>query len=214
MKKKKKCTCSHYPYECDATCPRHFGLSPYYGKGDGKSDAAISTATAPTGTGPAFPGAGGINAPGVPSGPNSGMGPVSASRELSGRALLEDAKLISGLCESVEQVMDKLAKKYFDTRTKYVIKNKNLRSGYVAGYEVGQALQIERGVMPKKNDIPGNFLERQVNLSVPKQRIQTALKVKSLIYDVLDGTLVVNGSMKDTAEFKKWAKEMIDGMSR
>lgn len=50
---------------------------PFFGK-DGHSAAEISTGNT-SGTGnvssPAYPGAGGINSPGVPAGPNSGMGP-------------------------------------------------------------------------------------------------------------------------------------------
>lgn len=175
------CSCPNYPAESDDECPEHKkgALPPFYGKGDGESAAEISTAP-----------------------PSSSM----ESKSLSGRSLNRDIRMISSLCESAN--LEKFAKKYFNTKTKFVIKNKNIRAGYISGYEVGQELEIERNVTPKKHDLAGNFLERQVNLSVPAQRIQTAVKVKNLIYDVLDGTLIVNGSKKDTAEFKKWSKEL------
>lgn len=49
---------------------------------------------------PAFPGAGGINAPGVGGGPNAGTGPVMASIEPNGywfspKALMDDVQLIA-----------------------------------------------------------------------------------------------------------------------
>lgn len=91
--KKKRCSCLSWPYSC---CDRHFALfAPFYGKGDGKSAAAISTGPGYSGGGPAYPGAGGVNAPGVGSGPNSGMGPAMSSAEFSGASIMEDVKLIS-----------------------------------------------------------------------------------------------------------------------
>ena len=61
---------------------RRRGIAPLYGKGDGKSAAthpAYRASGPSTSQGPAYPGAGGINAPGVPGGPNAGMGPLSMS---------------------------------------------------------------------------------------------------------------------------------------
>jgi len=51
---------------------------PFYGKGDGKSAATAPPNSSPSVpvSSPAFPGPGGINSPGVASGPNSGMGPA------------------------------------------------------------------------------------------------------------------------------------------
>lgn len=56
-------------------------FAPFYGVVGGPSAAEISTGSPmPSNpTSPAYPGPGGINAPGVPAGPNSGMGPVTAS---------------------------------------------------------------------------------------------------------------------------------------
>jgi hypothetical protein len=70
-------------------------FAPYYGKGDGQSPAAISTgpgSVGMTGMDPpsgAFPGAGGINSPGVGGGANTGMGPISMSKphKAMGRSL-------------------------------------------------------------------------------------------------------------------------------
>lgn len=67
-------------------------LSPYYGAGNGRSAATIpafrSQGSSPT-QGPAFPGAGGTNSPGIAGGPNLGMGPISASFDPLGMAEFE-----------------------------------------------------------------------------------------------------------------------------
>lgn len=75
-------------------------FAPFFGRGDGKSPAEIHTggqgSGKSTGGGPAYPGEGGINAPGVGSGPNSGMGPsLGSSTDFSGRSIMEDVKSIS-----------------------------------------------------------------------------------------------------------------------
>lgn len=216
-KKKKKCNCINWPWEYDPDCPCHRHLiwfAPFFGKADGKSPAAISTAPSgeTTGGGPAYPGAGGINMPGVPSGPNTGMGPTMASKALTGDVILEDLQLIAQICEqkqSPDMALRKLASKYLNSETKYVVKNLNVRSGYIAGYPMGSVLVIEFDVVPFDYDQVWDFMERQVNLSVPDQRLQTAVKVKNLVFDVLDGTLSVNDSEKNTKEFIRWAKEAI-----
>lgn len=77
-------------------------LAPFYGPGDGTSGAAISTAPKGASQGSksgAYPGAGGANSPSVPAGANSGMGPVAASKEISGRAINEDMALIFKISE-------------------------------------------------------------------------------------------------------------------
>lgn len=61
---------------------RKMALGPFYGKMGGKSAATMppfrssGEGVNPTSPGPAHPGAGGINAPGVPGGANTGMGPA------------------------------------------------------------------------------------------------------------------------------------------
>jgi hypothetical protein len=78
-RKRQKCSC--YYGDCGA-CHRGWVFAPFYGKGDGKSDAAISTLPS-QGSSPqsgALPGPGGINMPGIAPGPNSGMGPIGASK--------------------------------------------------------------------------------------------------------------------------------------
>jgi hypothetical protein len=104
-KKKKKCKCNWLYCDPECTNKSHrypWAFAPFYGKGDGKSDAAISTGTRSSGSsgGGAYPGAGGINMPGVPAGPNSGMGPITMSRDnFNGQAINEDLQLISMICE-------------------------------------------------------------------------------------------------------------------
>lgn len=62
------------------------GFGPYYGKPGGQSPATMpqfrrsGEGISPK-QGPASPGPGGVNAPGVPAGPNAGMGPIVASRD-------------------------------------------------------------------------------------------------------------------------------------
>lgn len=61
---------------------RKMALGPFYGKMGGKSAATMppfrssGEGVNPSSPGPSNPGAGGINAPGVPGGANSGMGPA------------------------------------------------------------------------------------------------------------------------------------------
>lgn len=75
-----------------------WAFAPFYGKGAGYTSQAtmpkgqvIGTSQPgnPAGLSPAYPGAGGINAPGVPAGANAGMGPISASKVYRGFSLEE-----------------------------------------------------------------------------------------------------------------------------
>lgn len=76
-----------------------WAFAPFYGKGAGYTSQAtmpkgqvIGTTQPgnPSGLSPAYPGAGGINAPGVPGGgANAGMGPISASKVYRGSSLFE-----------------------------------------------------------------------------------------------------------------------------
>jgi hypothetical protein len=91
-KKRQRCDCPDG--EC-GLCMHGWYFAPYYGKGDGQSPAAISTgpgSVGMTGMDPpsgAFPGAGGINSPSVPGGPNAGMGPISMSKAMGHSLFLE-----------------------------------------------------------------------------------------------------------------------------
>lgn len=89
IKKRERCSCDDG--NC-GQCMHGWFFNPYYGKGDGRSDAAITTGAGAVGmTGMdlpsgAFPGAGGVNSPGVAAGPNSGMGPVTMNRAMDLRS--------------------------------------------------------------------------------------------------------------------------------
>lgn len=98
-RKRKRCDC--LIGNCER-CYHGWFWQPYYGKGDGTSDAAISTL--PSGlpsdvASGARPGPGGINAPGVPAGPNSGMGPVSMSRNIDSRSIFQEVHSLWRLCQ-------------------------------------------------------------------------------------------------------------------
>jgi len=212
-KKKKKCNWPYY----DKDCPIHGWLfPPFFGKDKDSSAATISTAGpgSRSGSGPAYPGAGGINMPGVPGGPgipNTGMGPTFTSREISGNVLVSDYNCLHALMEqrTREDAMYELATKYLDRKTRFKIINKKMKSGYLLGYAKGAIIEIERDMSFPKGSRIGNFLQRQVNLSMPNQRIQTAVKVINVIYDVLDGTFLVNNNSKDTKEFVRLAREAL-----
>lgn len=89
-KKRKRKRC-----DCGVGCDRCYGgwyFAPFYGPGDGTSGAAngpYPSADVPSG---AKPGAGGINSPSVPAGPNSGMGPVTMSRTIDSRDFWTEAQ--------------------------------------------------------------------------------------------------------------------------
>ena len=210
-KKKKKC---NWPY-WDADCPEHgYLFAPFFGKSAKDSAAKIGTGKGATGSGVSYPGVGGINSPSVPGGPgipNSGMGPMIASREISGNALVSDMNFLQDLVEArtKEDAMYELAVKYLDRKTRYKIINKKMSSGYLLGYDKGSVIEIERDIPFPKGTRIGNFLLKQVNLSVPNQRIQTAVSVKDVIREVLDGTFQVNSSSKDTKDFIKLAREAL-----
>lgn len=78
-KKKKKCK---FPWLADASCMEEpwWAFAPLYGAGGGDG-APVAPGGSPSPQSPAYPGPGGINAPGVAAGPNSGMGPVTASAD-------------------------------------------------------------------------------------------------------------------------------------
>jgi len=92
QKKRQRCDCPDG--EC-GLCMHGWYFTPYYGKGDGQSPAAISTGPGSVGmTGMdvpsgAFPGAGGINSPSVPGGANAGMGPITMSKAMGRSLFLE-----------------------------------------------------------------------------------------------------------------------------
>lgn len=96
-KKKKRKRC--WPYDC---MDPFWALAPFYGKGDGSKSPATFPANqyplnSPLGgqmsPGPAYPGAGGSNASGVPGGaPNAGMGPVHAGLDFVGFLLGEELR--------------------------------------------------------------------------------------------------------------------------
>lgn len=101
-RKRQRCDCL---YGTCGNCYYGWAFAPYYGKGDRKSPAAISTlpsdlpSDVPSG---ANPGPGGINMPGIPNGPNSGMGPsapVTASRWFDPRSIFDEAKNLWKLAE-------------------------------------------------------------------------------------------------------------------
>lgn len=96
-KKKKRKQCSMcVGYGCHLCNYHGWVFAPLYGDGKGHSGATTppnnvtQTAPTPSPSGPAYPGAGGINAPGVPAGPNTGMGPISASKDPSGKPRLSE----------------------------------------------------------------------------------------------------------------------------
>lgn len=80
VKKRKRKRCDCMLGGCDR-CYGGWYFAPFYGPGDGTSGAASGpydpSASVPSG---AYPGAGGINSPSVPAGPNSGMGPVTMNK--------------------------------------------------------------------------------------------------------------------------------------
>jgi|GEM_PF-5944416 len=107
--KKKKCPCGQV--DADGRCACDDGawaFAPLYGDGKGHSGATLpkdnvaqgAAGQSPSPSSPAYPGPGGINAPGVPAGPNPGTGPIVAWKEFSMRGLMEALDFAIGASSS------------------------------------------------------------------------------------------------------------------
>lgn len=82
--KRKDCKCGQYDSAGKCACnDASWAFAPLYGDGKGNSGAANHVSTTggqtPSPSSPAFPGAGGVNSPGVGGGQNSGTGPLMTS---------------------------------------------------------------------------------------------------------------------------------------